>query len=125
MNQKLFLCALIFLLVYLGLQKIFPNFFIFKRNPPLTKGLSSNISLAEKQFNTRVKKKFSFQTSDVQISNELSRQGFIIKKNREGKNIALFEEHIIVCNFSWLIDWEVDEEGYIYNLKANYNDVCL
>ncbi|MGL6341412.1 MAG: hypothetical protein ACRC80_19995 [Waterburya sp.] len=38
---------------------------------------------------------------------------------------ALFQETNIVCNLIWLITWQVDNQGYIYNLEAKYNPACL
>ncbi|MGL6341413.1 MAG: hypothetical protein ACRC80_20000 [Waterburya sp.] len=72
--KKLFLFTLIlFSLFFLVLKIVIPDFFIFTKNPRLIKGLSSEISVAEKQFNTRVQEIFFSKNTNLEISNELSR----------------------------------------------------
>jgi hypothetical protein len=113
------------LLLLLILKIVIPNFFIFTKNPRLIKGLSSEISVAEKQFKEKVQKTFLPKTSNTQISNELSRQGFTLGNDEKGKMGASFQENNIACDLIWLITWEVDNQGYIYNLDAEYNTTCL
>lgn len=55
---------------FLGARFLVPDFFLFKKKPQIIKGLSSNISLAEEQFNIRVRKKFSHQTLNTIINQD-------------------------------------------------------
>lgn len=125
--KKLFLFTLIFFsLFFLILKIVIPDFFIFTKNPQLTKGLSSEISVAQKQLNSRVQEMFSSKTNNTQISDELSRQGFIVENDQKGKMRALFQESDFPCSRIWLITWDIDNQGYIYNLNArHYNTSCL
>jgi hypothetical protein len=125
MNKYFLFFSSLVLLFFLILKIVIPDFFIFSKNPRLIKGLSSEISVAEKQFNTRIQKTFFSKTTNSEISNELSRQGFIVESAQKGKMSALFQETNIVCNLIWLITWQVDNQGYIYNLEAKYNPACL
>jgi hypothetical protein len=88
-------------------------------------GLPHQISDAKIAFKKRVEKKFSSKIKNHTIRNELSNQGFMIKTNKQGRAIALYEEYNIACHLIWSISWEVDSNEYIYDLEASYRTTCL
>ena len=102
----------------------FPDFYLLKIKPNLIKGLPSKIAVAEEEFALRVQKLFPTNTSSSEIERELSKQGFEIKSVR-GKKFASFEMHNFACRLEYFVIWEVNDRNEIYNLRGDYDAVCL
>lgn len=126
MNSKKTLITILssIIIPWLLLKFWFPDFYLLKRKPNLIKGLPSEIAVAEEKFALRVQKLFPPNTLNKEIERELSNQGFEIKSVR-GKKFASFEMHNFFCRLEYVIDWEVNDQNEIYNLRGNYNPVCL
>ena len=126
MNSKKILITILWSIIipWLLIKLWMPNFFLVKRQPRLIRGLPSEIAVAEKELDLRVQKLFPPNTLDTEIEKELSKQGFEIKTVRE-KKIASFEMHNVFCRLEYLIDWEVNDQNEIYNLRGDHNAVCL
>ena len=112
------------LALILGIEYFIPELDLLLRRPDLLKGIYGDNSTKEVEFEVRVLEAFSKKIKHEVIKEKLSRQGFLINESRDLK-VAYYVEKNIACRISWLIKWEIDKQGYIYNLKTDRGSVCL
>jgi hypothetical protein len=99
--------------------------YLFVIRPPLIRGLSSEIAVAKVEFKEKVETSFSAKTSNKEITQDLISQGFEVSREANQKVTAHYQESNLACVMNYYITWEIDEQGYIFNLEAKRLTGCL
>ncbi|MEM7592145.1 MAG: hypothetical protein AAF383_11610 [Cyanobacteria bacterium P01_A01_bin.83] len=93
--------------------------------PSLIRGITSEISEQDAEFERRVLKKFPQGTSHAEIKKELERQGFKIRETDENKALSYYETSTIACETQWYINWYFGDVNQIDITKVGNSVTCL
>lgn len=109
------LLALIFIGGNLFLFPPLPNL------PEIAKGLPSNFSEADEEFNRRVLAAFPMPLTVEELTDRLSEQGFKVYAEN---NYGNFEQSGFPCTLIWRIHWE-EVDGAVSEMTSKYGGICL
>ena len=97
----------------------------YQSSPEIGRNLPSNYEMANREFLDRAQQKFPTGTTVENIQQELSRQGFQVKQEKDGKRYAEFLRPGFPCQVSWIISWRNGADGIVEDLTAHYQTECL
>ena len=97
----------------------------YQSSPGIGRDLPSNFEEANKEFLNRVQKAFPTETSNGIIKRELSRQGFRLELEKDGKWYAVFTKPGFPCETDWIVSWRSRVDGVAEEMTAHYQQACL
>ena len=96
--------------------------------PDLARDLPSKFTEGNSVFNDRVQNKFGRTQKEIEVVEELRKEGFMIIAgiNDAGRRQAILEGNRFPCSLRWEVSWLVDKNGMISDLAGKYGeDGCL
>lgn len=120
------------LLANLTLSSMLIKFFLEKNNlyvkkPEIVaKVTTQKIYDAKIEFDKIVKEEFEIGMPEMELINELNRQGFTPSWSyKDRPNAASFVRSNIRCNSIWSVMWETDEFGNVNKIDGQYLAGCF
>jgi len=102
-----------------------------KPSVPLTNNLSGEWGKISLEFDQRVRHRFTVGSSELAMTQELRREGFVRSDSRytvsDGKEAtAMRSENNLVCNIGAMVYWRADAAGRITTIRGEYRALgCL
>jgi len=94
--------------------------------PPLAADLSTYTTIAQTQFEQKVRDTFPVGSSEDDLIRELSKQGFQPQwRRKDGDNVASAERGKLICRESWNVSWRSDQSGKITKIQGHSRLSCL
>ncbi len=110
-------------LLWLQLEKLSP------RSVPLTVGMTGDWTTVTKRFDARVRQRFPIGSSESDMGNALSQQGFsqVDWGGATGtEHEAVRREDNFVCRVAARIHWRATADGRLTSVRGSYNEEgCL
>ncbi len=96
------------------------NSVLFK--PELVRNLPSRISEAETEFDLRIKRQFPLGSSERELIQILTSQGFTVTNSN---SYAVFKTFNFACRLNWVVKWKTNDSNQLTKIEGKYNTVCL